>query len=692
MGDLPHDATMRGGRSTSIRPEASVGCSRVCNMAELRLQAGDDHVERLAHENDPVRAIVELIWNAIDAEASQVIVNIERDEWDAIARTSVLDDGHGISVDELDATFGRIGGSWKLHSSKTKHGKRGLHGQRGEGRLRAFALGNRVEWVSHSVDTAGRFHRIEVRGSTEQRHVFPWSTSPTATRPTGTVVTAYNQSQKSLAALDGDSTLSVLRSHFAPVLLNDGDLTIKYYNKQLNPADEISSSTESSLTFTDDAGKSHEAQLRIIEWKSGTHRAIYYGWDNEHFLYEESAKDVEPQFRFSAYVTWEGLDDDALSVVGLGDMAGGSIAALWNAARDGIRDHFNARRRLRRREQVTKWKNDKVYPYVEEPKSETERAERAVFDVVSGALSTQISAKKSDAKLALTLLRDTIRHDPEQLTTIIHEVTALSDTDRDTLTRLLRETSLTAIIKAANLVLNRNKFLGGLEHLLFDPVDSDKVGERDHLHRLLERELWIFGEAYHLMHSERGLTEMLRTHLKLEGLPTAGVQPVRRWDGKGGRIDLHLAVRMHQFERTQHLVVELKAPGITLGREELDQVEDYANTVLKNAAFATDKAEWDFILVGTDYDDVVENRVPEDARDTGRFFNPAPRSGRPRVRGYVRRWRDILDENRGRLAFMTDNLEHDPTIEEGLGHIREQYADLLPPELATVNPVDARDA
>lgn len=39
------------------------------------------------------------------------------------------------------------------------------------------------------------------------------------------------------------------------------------------------------------------------------------------------------------------------------------------------------------------------------------------------------------------------------------------------------------------------------------------------------------------------------------------------------------------------------------------------------------------------------------------------------------------DENRRRLAFMTTNLEHDPTLEEGLGHIREHYGDLVPPEV-----------
>src|SRR5664280_3921894 len=87
-------------------------------MAELTLQAGDDHVERLAHEGDPARAVVELIWNAIDAEAPKVIVELSRNESDAITRVAVADDGHGISLDEVEPTFGRIGGSWKLFAAQ----------------------------------------------------------------------------------------------------------------------------------------------------------------------------------------------------------------------------------------------------------------------------------------------------------------------------------------------------------------------------------------------------------------------------------------------------------------------------------------------------------------------------------------------------------------------------------------------
>jgi len=55
---------------------------------------------------------------------------------------------------------------------------------------------------------------------------------------------------------------------------------------------------------------------------------------------------VEGQYPFSAYVTWVGLDHDAIAVLGLGDMAPEPINHLWRASRRAIREHFNRRRLL----------------------------------------------------------------------------------------------------------------------------------------------------------------------------------------------------------------------------------------------------------------------------------------------------------------------------------------------------------
>lgn len=657
----------------------------MANFHELVLVAGDDHVARVAHEGDPLRAVIELIWNAIDAEADDVAVALERDEHEAIRKVIVTDDGHGISVDEVESTFGHIGDSWKRLSTKTKNDKRSLHGKNGEGRLRIFALGNLVDWQSISRDTSGQLHKVAISGSATHRQRFPWSYEEISSGKTGTTVTATNESQKSLGALEHSSTLPTLLANFAPVLLHDQGLSISYDGTPLNPDENIEGKASTTFQFGE-TGPTQTAELLIIEWKAGKHRTLHFGADDEHFVYEESLRDLEASFNYSAYVTWSGFDQEALSTIGLGESAQGHVGPLYIAARRAIADHFTDRRRQRRREQVKKWKEDKVYPYEGEPETETERAERAVFDVVSGTLSTQISGKKSDTRLTLALLKSALRAAPESLQTILHEVVSLNEDDRDALTSLLGEVTLPAIIKAANLVTNRNKFLLALEHILFDPEDSGTVGEKAHLHPLLEQELWIFGEAYNAMNSERGLTELLRTHLKLTGLPSSGVQPVKLWDGKSGRIDLHLAAQAKEFDRVHHLVVELKAPGVELKREHLDQVENYANAILSNDAFASGTSTWEFVLVGTSWDGVVENRLNEDTIVSGQFFSPAQKAGRPRVRGYVRKWRDVIDENKRRLEFMRSALEHDPSLQEGLGSVRERWAAFLPEETAQGGP------
>lgn len=646
-------------------------------MEDLVLTASDDHVARLAHESDPVRAIVELVWNAVDAEASTVVVVMERSSTGAIDQVRVEDNGHGVSSDEVASTFGRIGGSWKSMSEKSKNGKRNLHGKLGEGRLRVFALGSRVSWVSLSDNTAGKREQVTILGSRGSRDRFKWEVADSDAASTGTAVTAHNDEQRSLGALDADDVLPTLRSHFAPLLLNDSSLTISYDGSALDPSQEIVDDTTTRFTF----GDNHQATLRIIEWRTGKHRAVSFGPDDDHFPFETSGTPFESQFAFSAYVTWDQLGVDELSLLGLADMAPDPVGELWTASGKVIREHFNARRCEQRREQVEHWKTAGIYPYKGEATTDTERAERAVFDVVSGTLVPHISKTKKQAQLTLELLRDSLRHDPEKLTMILHEVVSLNEVDRDTLTKLLSETTLSAIIRSANVVARRHKFLVALEHLLFDPNDSGKVGERDHLHKVLEHELWVFGEAYHLMSTERSLTELLRNHLKLAGLSTKGVETVRRWDGKTGRTDLHLAAKNKEHDRIRHLIVELKAPDITASRKELDQVEDYANAILSTAAFAGDQATWDLILVVADYDDLVRRRIIGEDVEVGLFFDPQKEQGRPLVRAYVRRWRDVIDENKRRLEFMTNALEHDPSIGDGLQYVRDEYRGLLPEDL-----------
>lgn len=654
-------------------------------MEQFELIAGDDHVRRIAHEKDPQRAVIELIWNSIDAEARHVEVKLERDMTDAIAAVHVVDDGHGISPEEVRSSFRHIGESWKARKEKTKNRLRSLHGSRGEGRLRSLALGSRVTWESTSPDAMGQMRLVRIVGGHGSLKVFEWEERASSEEVTGTRFTAENNSQKSLGALEKESIIQKLRVEFAPVLLDEKErLEITYDGQTLNPGPEIKD--DKSWTFETGVQGHPDATLRIIEWKNAKHRSLHFGWEAEHFPLELDGKQVERQYHFSAYVTWPGLDEQNLTMLHFGENASDDVATFWKSTQRAIAQYFGERRCERRNENITRWKEQKVYPFPdEEPKTQSERAERVVFDAISGAMAAHISPTTHQAKVTLRLLRHAVEHDPGKLTTILHEVVNLNDEDRNTLTKLLQETTLSAIIRSANLIASRHKFLQGLERMIFHPKDSEHVGERDHLHRILEQELWIFGEEYHLMSSERSLTEMLRTHLKLAGLPDEKVDTVRRWDGRTGRLDLHLAARRKEHDRVRNLVVELKAPDIVANRPQLDQIEDYANSVLDTPAFQSGAATYDFILVVRNMADVAERRISDEHRETGQLNDIATEDNKPRVRTFVRRWRDIIDENKRRLEFFTQALEHDPTMSDGLEHLKEQYPQFVPTEL--VEPV-----
>src|SRR6266542_247658 len=97
-------------------------------MRRVHLEAAEDHVERLARENDPIGAVKELVWNGLDGDATRVEVVIELSPMEAVEKVRVIDNGTGIAPEACDAAFERIGGSWKKMTRRTPSLNRFLHG------------------------------------------------------------------------------------------------------------------------------------------------------------------------------------------------------------------------------------------------------------------------------------------------------------------------------------------------------------------------------------------------------------------------------------------------------------------------------------------------------------------------------------------------------------------------------------
>lgn len=120
---------------------------------KVSVVVGEDHLA--GFKRSPRLAISELIWNALDADATDVKVDFELTLMDSIDTVTFRDNGTGMTDADAEFAFRNFGNSWKRSAAQTLGGRK-LHGKLGRGRYTAFAIGTYPKWVSVAVDEGSR--------------------------------------------------------------------------------------------------------------------------------------------------------------------------------------------------------------------------------------------------------------------------------------------------------------------------------------------------------------------------------------------------------------------------------------------------------------------------------------------------------------------------------------------------------
>lgn len=650
----------------------------------IRLEAGADHVEALAHERTPVQAVVELVWNSLDAEAHQIKIRLLRNEAGGIVGVTVQDDGHGISRDEITSVFKWVGNSWKRAAQTTKGPEaRPLHGKRGQGRLRAFALGTTVRWISVAEDAAGKRYRCELSATVPHRNDFSGPEPAETTEDTGTTFEATGRDK--LNRLDTEATREHLTAVLAPYLMTYPSVSIVYDGCPIDPANQIECDVSETLNWCHE-GVEHHAELRIIEWKGRTGRTLHLCDDNG-VPVDNMAANPAADFSYAAYVLWSEMPKHAAEWMLVPMEQEPSImGSLLRAVNARLSGYFEERRDEQGRELVQSWKEDDTYPYKDDPDTEEQKLEQATFDVVATAIRRHMPKRRDQRRLTLGLLKDTLQRHPDGLGHLLDQFIGLSEEEKNQLTRLLERTSLARLIAANTSVTNRVDFLAALKLMIFDDEASNIVKERKHLHTMLESELWVFGEQFNMMLSERGLTRALQQHLTMLGRDPKKAEKVPLVDGGTGRLDLMLSAKAKEHDRIRHLVVELKAPAVKATDAEASQIKKYARAVVTNPQFADMHSEWDFILLVTDYDESVRGDINQEGRPSGILDQSRIDPNSPvNYRVWVKKWSEVLDEAEQRLDFYQRSLNHDPTLDDVRGYLVEHHGNVIPHGLFPVD-------
>ncbi len=77
-------------------------------MARVVVAVEQDHLERLIKR--PIGGINELLWNAVDADATEISADLVQDSWGGLEAVAVRDNDTGITREQADLYFGHLGG------------------------------------------------------------------------------------------------------------------------------------------------------------------------------------------------------------------------------------------------------------------------------------------------------------------------------------------------------------------------------------------------------------------------------------------------------------------------------------------------------------------------------------------------------------------------------------------------------
>lgn len=266
----------------------------------ITVHVASDHIESLTKVSKPIAAIEELIWNALDEDATRVTVELRLDKFQRLETVIVTDNGLGLPRANCEEAFGSLGGSVKRRRTHTSTGRE-LHGQNGRGRFKSFAIGRKVAWTSR-YENDGHISEYTIAGFRSTIQTFDIGDEKEAPRHRpGMTVFISDICDGCGSLLHSDAAAEELTKRFAIYLRQYPGISIRYDDRPIDPR-LLESHSESYEFSLDVGGDEYPVKVTVIEWKHAAERAIYLCNDSGFAVSDHQPKIKAKGFAFTAYV------------------------------------------------------------------------------------------------------------------------------------------------------------------------------------------------------------------------------------------------------------------------------------------------------------------------------------------------------------------------------------------------------
>lgn len=660
----------------------------------LPLSVKNQSIESSGITNDYKEAICEYIWNGLEAHATEIKINYNYNITFGIDNLSITDNGDGIIYEELEDTFGAFLASKKnLLSLKMKS-----KANKGKGRFSFMAFATSAKWTT-IYNCGEELKTYDIILENDKKEVIN-CTEPTITtkEKTGTKVEFNNIYGLTSENMEFDVLEPVLLKEFAwfLYLFKNRNVNIYVNETPIDYSKYINTELSEKVLKTID---NISFEISLVVWQESIKEKFccYYFDSNDTVKGKETTTFNRNTIEFNHSVFVKSVFFDEKN----------DVENQLETMQISLFDSEDDKKTFRKlKKYISSFIEKKIGIYM------SQRAEEAVKEMME---ERNTFPKFSDDAYGRMRKRDLVnvtkemyRIEPkifyrlkpiqeksllgflnlllnseerENVLSIIEQIVELSPEQRRNFSDMLKKTKLENIIEAIRFIESRYKVIELLKTVVYDLTQF--ANERDHIQKIVEHHFWLFGEQYNLASADQRMKKALERYINIlygendiDAILKEDVEQERRMD----IFMCNSREVEYSFETTleENIIVELKAPKITLSKKVLRQIEDYMDFVRKQPSFNSEYRKWKFIAVCKQVDEDIKSRY-EAFAEKGKIGLVMQVEN---YEVYAYTWDDV---------FKSFELRHAPMLKR-LRYDREQLAKELMDEVKSDEGRDRVDA
>lgn len=614
-------------------------------------------IKKHFRSTEPIQAIFELVWNGFDAGATDVRIDIERNELGSITAVTVSDNGEGIDFDDQASNFG-------LFNESKKKDDVAQHGSQGKGRLAFHKLAHAAAWHTRRK---GEEATIKIDATDIKRFTVERKQHGAVNGPSGTTVVLSHIHEP---LPEHDKLIADLSNVFGWRLVLDPSKRLLLQKEAVPvPSHEIH---REALSLS-----GNNFDLTVIRWddKPTSEKSFVYLLDSKDRMThkEHSTLNNKPNFFTSVFVRSSWADSFAPAPDLLKPGANTLSSREWSevnkkvaAITRNIYDDF-----LRRYvdAEIARFEEDGVFPtFTGLEKADADwrlnNAKAVVRSIYLADPAVFNSLNKKQKKILVRLLdRLSVSNENDSLLEILNNVLDLDKESVEKLASQLQKTTLENIVNTIEVLQRRQATLHELRHLMNEHYAD--VLETPDLQKIIESNTWLFGPQYEILGAEEAsftqISRKLRAEIhRIDEVDGNDIEDDATIDGAKRQPDLFLARKVLSFDSFNKpvyrcVIVEIKRPSIALNIKHLRQLEDYAAILRRYPEFSSEHMRFELILVGrkiSNQDTEIEARLREKlaSGEPGLVMNDG------KTKRYVVSWYTLLDSHELANRALLDTL------------------------------------